>query len=96
MNWSYFFRLFIDYKYPDDIIKILNAKYKVIRVHKKKIKNIEKSSNIFTLFGFKFGDLYDLNPKDMIRIKRHRYIINKTKKDIKGIREHYKKVIWKK
>lgn len=93
MSWSYFFRLFIDYKYPDDIVKLLNTKYKIIRVHKKKIKNIERNSNVFTLFGFKFGDV---NPKDMIRIKRHRHIINKTKKDIEGIREHYKKVIWKK
>jgi len=93
MSWSYFFRLFIDYKYPNDVIKLLNAKYKIIRVHKKKIKNIEKNSNIFTLFGLKFGDL---KPKDMIRIKRHKYIINKTRKDIEGIREHYKKIIWKK
>ena len=93
MSWSYFFRLFIDYKYPDDIVKLLNAKYKIIRVHEKKIKNIEKNSNVFTLFGLKFGDL---KSKDMIRIKRHKHIINKTKKDIEGIREHYKKVIWKK
>lgn len=93
MSFNGFFRLFVEYKYPNDVIKLLNAKYKIIRVHKKKIKNIEKNSSIFTLFGFKFGDL---KPKDMIRIKRHKHIINKTKKDIEGIREHYKKVIWKK
>ena len=90
MSFTGFFRLFTEYKYPDDVIKLLNAKYKIIRVHEKKIKNIERKSNVFRLFGFKFGDL---KPKDMIRIKRHKHIINKTKKDIEGIKEHYKNVI---
>lgn len=93
MSFTGFFRLFVEYKYPNDVIKLLNAKYKIIHVHEKKIKNIEKNSNVFTFFGFKFDNI---NPKNMIRIKRHRHIINKTKKDIEGIRDHYKKVIWKK
>ena len=86
------FRLFTEYKYPDKVIKILNAKYKIIRVHEKKIKNIKKKSNVFILFGFKFGNIL---PKDIIRIKRHKHIISKTKKDIEGIKEHYNNILWK-
>ena len=86
------FRLFTEYKYPDEIIKLLNAKYKVIRMHERKIKNIRKNSKVFTIFGHTFG--YFL-PEELRRIKHHKYIINKVRKDIKGIKENYKKIVCK-
>jgi len=82
----YFWWLHIRKKYPENVRKVLNGKYKVIHNHEKKIKNIRKYGCPFSFFGIKFGEL---SPNDVLAIKRHRYMINKVKKEIKGIKEHY-------
>ena len=72
--------------YPDDIRKLLNIQYKKIHRHQKKIKNIYKHSSYKKFLWFEYGCI---DPKDLIRIKRHKYIINKANKNIKGIKKYY-------
>ena len=75
-------------KYPEDIRKALNAKYKSLHKHEKAIKNILKHSGYITIFNYTYRHGY-IFPKDFIRIKRHRYMINKIKREIDNIKNHY-------
>ena len=79
---------FQDRKYPENIRMALNKKYKSLHRHEKNIKNILKHSGCFTIFNHTFRYNYIL-PKDLIRIKHHRYMINKIKKEIDNIKNHF-------
>ena len=74
--------------YPDHIRQELNVKYKSLHKHEKTIKNIIKHSKCTSLFGLKIN--YDImSPKDLIRIKRHKYLIRKINREIDNIKNYY-------
>ena len=75
-------------KYPKDIQLELNKKYKSLHRHEKSIKNILKNSCNYKLFGI-FSISWIIYPKDNKRIKNHRYMINKIKREIDNIRKYY-------
>lgn len=79
---------FLNRKYPKDIRKALNAKYKSLHRHEKNIKNILKHSGCITILGHVFRYNY-ISPKNILRIKHHKYMINKIQKEINNIKNHY-------
>ena len=85
---NYFWWLHIRKKYPENVRKVLNGKYKVIHIHEKKIKNIQKRCCNYRLFGI-FPISWIIHPIDAERIKHHKYMIRKIKREIEGIKEYY-------
>ena len=65
-------------KYPEDIKKLIQLKRDRIRHHKKKLKRINKCLN-------------GKHPLGCTRhaAKTHKYMINKLKREIEGIKNHY-------
>lgn len=87
--YFYWLHKFQNRNYPENIRKALNAKYKSLHRHEKTIKNILKHSpHSYRIFGFNFGFTYT-SPKDLIRIKRHKYLIKKIQREIDNIKNHY-------
>lgn len=75
-------------KYPKDIQLALNKKYRSLHKHEKTIKNILNHSCVYKLFGI-FPISWLIHPKDSHRIKHHKYMINKIKREINNIRKYY-------
>ena len=93
LNWISLIRKYQQRNYPDEIRFQLNAKYKSLHRHEKKIKNISKNSCCNGCLGKLICKLFnkysDLSSNDLIRIKHHRYMINKIKREINNIKEFY-------
>jgi len=83
LNWKYRQR-----KFPKQIQIELNKKYKSLHKHEKTIKNILKHSCNYKLFGI-FPISWIVHPKDIKRLKNHRYMIRKIQREIDNIRQHY-------
>jgi len=79
---------FFKSNYSDNIQKVLKSEYKKIHKHKNKIKNIQKKYRYFKFLWIEYREI-DVN--DLRRIKRHKYLINKSIKQINGIKKYYKK-----
>ena len=93
LNWISLIRKYQQRNYPEKIRLQLNAKYKSLHKHEKKIKNISKNSCSYNcwckLICKLFNKYQDISPKDLIRIKHHRYMINKIKREIDNIKKYY-------
>jgi len=76
--------------YPKEIRHLLNIEYRKIHKHEKKIKNIKKNCRYFKFLWFERGII---DPINLHRIKRHKYLINKSRKQIDGIKKYYKDFI---
>lgn len=72
--------------YPKDIRHLLNLQYRKIHRHEKKIKNIRKSCHSYKILWWVIGDI---DPQNLLRLKRHRYLINKANKEIARIKKYY-------
>ena len=72
--------------YPKDIRNLLNIQYKKIHNHEKKIKNIQKNCHYYKFLWFERGFI---DPINLHRIKRNKYLINKANKEILGIKKYY-------
>ena len=93
--WHFYDR-YQENKYPENIRKVLNAKYASLKKHKKAIRKVRRRENKLNIFGIKgfkvFGhDIFDLSYEGYRSIKNHRYLVNKTRREINGIKEHFGK-----
>lgn len=77
-----FFRHLIHYSYPKEIIILLDRQYDKIYKHERKIRNIKNF--------IKKYDPYGDEKKYVHAMKNHKYLINKAKKEIQGIKKYYK------
>lgn len=65
----------------------IKAKKASLKKHKKHIRNIIKHAHPCNFFGIRF---YEPCPKDLKRIKNHKYMINKIKREINNMKKHFK------
>lgn len=93
--WHFYDR-YQENKYPENVREILKGKYAAINAHRAKIRRIRRLDNKYNIFAIKsfklFGHVFfDLSYRGYRTVKHQRYLINKKKREIKGIKEHYNK-----